>query len=51
MLQVVSEQTSPSTTWFKDEPSRSWWACNVFTWWACNVRGWWRRGVVRLLTC
>jgi len=29
MLQMVSEQTSPSTTWFKDEPNGSWWACNT----------------------
>jgi len=38
MLQVVSEQTSPSTVWFGDEPSGSWWAC--------NTQGRWRMGVV-----
>ena len=26
---MVSEQTSPSTVWFGDEPSGSWWACNT----------------------
>jgi len=32
MLQMVSEQTSPSTVWFVDEPSGSWWACNTHGW-------------------
>ena len=36
---VVSEQTSPSTMWFEDEPSGSWWACNASAWWASNARG------------
>jgi hypothetical protein len=26
---MVSEQTSPSTVWFGDEPDESWWACNT----------------------
>ena len=29
MLQMVSEPTSPSTVWFGDEPSGSWWACDT----------------------
>ena len=29
MLHLVSEQTSPSTVWFGDEPGGSWWACNT----------------------
>jgi len=29
ILQMVSEQTSPSMMWFGDEPSRSCWACNT----------------------
>ncbi|KEH29429.1 hypothetical protein MTR_4g036630 [Medicago truncatula] len=40
MLQVISENISPSTTWFWDEPSGHWWACNASAWWACNARGW-----------
>jgi len=32
MLQMVSEQTSPSTVWFGDEPSGSWRACNTHGW-------------------
>jgi len=38
MLHLVSEQTSPSSVWFRDEPSERWWAC--------NAQGWWGRGVV-----
>ena len=26
---MVSEQTSPSTVWFGDEPGGSWWTCNT----------------------
>jgi hypothetical protein len=26
MLQVISEQTSPRTMWFGDEPNGRWWA-------------------------
>jgi len=26
---VVSEQTSPSTVLYGNEPSESWWACNT----------------------
>ena len=31
-LQVVSEQISPGTMWFGDEPNRSWCACNAQDW-------------------
>jgi len=33
------KHTSQGMMWFRDEPSRSWWACNTSAWWVCNVRG------------